>query len=76
MRDNQAELCRKKIKNITELLSDLSTPEKIDNVVTAAIKEPFENSCGELHYKVLTIFNKYKIFNKKYTTFLNNTLRD
>ncbi len=74
-RDDPALLCKKKTEDMMALLADLSTPGKIDNVVTAAVNEPFENQCAEVHFKVIIFFEKYKIYNKRYTSFLNNTLR-
>ncbi|MBX2897464.1 MAG: hypothetical protein KF763_18625 [Cyclobacteriaceae bacterium] len=70
----QAEICKEKADAFRPHLNDLSTPEKISAVVAEAIKTPFENACGKLHYDVMYAFTRFKLDPEPYKNFLLGTL--
>ncbi|EMY78528.1 curli production assembly/transport component CsgG domain protein [Leptospira weilii serovar Ranarum str. ICFT] len=61
--------------NIEELLKDLSSESKIQELVERARKIPFEDECGKIHSLVLSNFIRYKIDSKNYKTFLTDSLK-
>lgn len=69
-----AEICKEKVDAFRPHLNDLSTPEKISNVVNDAIKTPFDNVCGKLHYDVMYAFTRFKLDPEAYKNFLLSTL--
>jgi TolB-like protein len=71
---SKAEACRKKAEEFSSRLHDLSSNEKIEAVVAEAIKTPFDNECGQLHYHVMSSFARYKINHAGYKSFLLQTL--
>jgi TolB-like protein len=70
----QAEICKEKAEAFRAHLNDLSTLEKISAVVNDAIKTPFDNVCGKLHYDVMYAFTRFKLDPEPYKNFLVNTL--
>lgn len=70
----QAEICKEKVEAFRPHLNDLSTPEKITAVVNDAVKTPFDNVCGKLHYEVMYAFTRFKLDPESYKNFLLNTL--
>jgi TolB-like protein len=70
----QAEICKEKAEAFRPHLNDLSTPEKISAVVNDAIKTPFDNVCGKLHYDVMYAFTRFKLDPEPYKNFLVSTL--
>lgn len=70
----QAEICKEKAEAFRPHLNDLSTPEKISAVVNDAIKTPFDNVCGKLHYDVMYAFTRFKLDPEPYKNFLLATL--
>lgn len=70
----QAEICKEKTDAFRPHLNDLSTPEKISAVVAEAIKTPFDNVCGKLHYDVMYAFTRFKLDPEPYKNFLLATL--
>jgi len=71
---SKEELCKERIAEFRPKLNDLSSPEKIDAVVNDALKTPFDNLCGKLHYDVMYYFTRFKIDPKDYKNFLLHTL--
>lgn len=71
---SEEEACRIKVSEFKLLLTDFSTPEKIDVIATEGMKTPFDNLCGKLHYDLLYAFTRYKVQHEGYHTFLLNTL--
>lgn len=71
---SEEEICQLRIKEIKLLLDDLSSAEKIDQIATEAMKTPFDNLCGKLHYEVMYAFTRYKIDHLGYREFLLKTL--
>lgn len=69
-----AEICKEKVEAFRPHLNDLSTPEKISAVVNDAIKTPFDNVCGKLHYEVMYAFTRFKLDPEPYKNFLLSTL--
>jgi TolB-like protein len=67
-------ICKQKTDKFTEKLQDLSTPEKVNALVAEAMKTPFENRCGKLHYYLIDALARYKIVNENYKRFLIATL--
>lgn len=70
----QAEICKEKVEAFRPHLNDLSSPEKISTVVNDAIKTPFDNMCGKLHYEVMYAFTRFKLDPEPYKNFLVSTL--
>jgi TolB-like protein len=68
------ELCKERVAEFRPRLNDLSSQEKINAVVTAAIATPFDNQCGKLHYDVMYSFTRFKLDPAEYKTFLLRTL--
>jgi TolB-like protein len=71
---SKAEICKQKAEELANRLHDLTSPEKIDAVVSEATKTPFDATCGQLHYNVMYSFTRYKIDHSGYKTFLLKTL--
>lgn len=71
---SKEEICKERVAEFRPRLNDLSTPEKITAVVNDAIKTPFDNQCGKLHYDVMYSFTRFKIDAPSYKSFLLHTL--
>lgn len=71
---SKADLCKEKVAEFQPRLHDLSTPEKIEAVTAEAMKTPFDNQCGQLHYSVMSYFERFKIEQAVYKKFLLQTL--
>ncbi len=71
---SKEEICKEHIAEFRPRLNDLTTPEKINSVVNEALKTPFDNLCGKLHYDVMYYFTRFKIDSREYKTFLLHTL--
>ena len=71
---SREEICKEQSQEFRARLSDLSTPDKIEAIVRDAIKVPFDNLCGAIHYDVMSNFGKYKIENNTYHDFVRQTL--
>lgn len=74
VKKSREEICNEKVKAFQTHLEDLSTQEKIDATVNEAIKTPFDNLCGKLHYDVMYVFQRYKLDPIAYKNFLEKTL--
>ncbi|MFH1540974.1 MAG: FlgO family outer membrane protein [Elusimicrobiota bacterium] len=59
-----------KQERINLLLSDLSTPDKIQALVKEAINIPFDTKCGKVHFTIMSHFEKYQIESLEYKAFL------
>ncbi|MEQ1586635.1 MAG: FlgO family outer membrane protein [Cyclobacteriaceae bacterium] len=68
------EICKERVAEFRPRLNDLSSQEKINAVVTAAVATPFDNQCGKLHYDVMYSFTRFKLDPAEYKTFLLHTL--
>ena len=68
--------CKALDKTMETRTEDLTTEEKIKNLVTDAIKIPFDNECGKFHYKMMGRFMRYKIHDGTYYNFLVKTLQE
>lgn len=71
---SKADICKEKVNEFKPRLNDLSGADKIDAVVQEAMKTPFDNLCGQLHYYVMNAFTRYGIDHKGYKPFLLATL--
>lgn len=71
---SKEEICKERVAEFRPRLNDLSAPEKISAVVAEAIKIPFDNQCGKLHYDVMYSFTRFKIDAPAYKNFLLRTL--
>lgn len=69
-----AEICKEKVAEFQTKLNDLSTQEKIQAVINEAMKTPFDNLCGRLHYDLMYSFTRFKIDDPGYKQFLLATL--
>ncbi len=68
------EICREKVEAFRPKLEDLSTDEKIKTAVQEAMKTPFDNQCGQLHYYVISALSRYHLYPIEYKRFLASTL--
>jgi TolB-like protein len=71
---SREEICKQLVKDFKIKLNDLSTKERVDAVVSEAMKTPFDNQCGKLHYELIYSLNRFKIKNETYPSFLLATL--
>ena len=67
--------CKKKQQEVKTLLNDLTTEEKINSVVGRATLIPFDMECGRVHFRVMAVFRRYKIYPAAYTKFLISALK-
>jgi TolB-like protein len=68
------EICKDRVAEFRPRLNDLSSQEKIGAVIAEAIKTPFDNQCGKLHYDVMYSFTRFKLDPMEYKNFLLTTL--
>ncbi|MCU0420531.1 MAG: FlgO family outer membrane protein [Cyclobacteriaceae bacterium] len=68
------EQCKRQVAEFRKKLDDLSAAEKIEAVVREAVRTPFDNYCGVLHYDVMSTFSRFKINHPAYHAFLVQTL--
>lgn len=68
------EICKERVAEFRPRLNDLSTQEKITAVINEAVKTPFDNQCGKLHYDVMYSFTRFKLDPMEYKNFLLATL--
>src|SRR5690606_12240426 len=68
------EMCRASVEKFRTKLQDLSTPDKIDAVTAEAMRTPFDNRCGQLHYHLINALTRYSITPDRYKAFLLATL--
>jgi TolB-like protein len=66
--------CKEKTDVFAAKLHDLSTDEKVNSVVTEAMRTPFENTCGKLHYHLINALGRYNLRPPVYKKFLLATL--
>ncbi len=66
--------CKAQTTAFQEKLRDLSTPDKVDALVKEAMKTPFENTCGALHYHFINALSRYNLYPADYRRFLLSTL--
>ncbi len=71
---SKEEICNERVTEFRPRLNDLSSPEKITAVVSEAVKTPFDNLCGRLHYEVMYQFTRFKLDPPEYKHFLLKTL--
>ncbi len=71
---SKEEICKERVAEFRPRLNDLSSSEKISTVVNEAIKTPFDNQCGRLHYDVMYSFTRFKLDPPEYKSFLLKTL--
>jgi len=67
--------CLKKQAAVRKSLEDLTTSDAVSNAVNCASAVPFEGDCGRIHYEVMGIFVRYKIYPEKYSSFLAAVLK-
>ena len=68
------EICKERVAEFRPRLNDLSRQEKITAVINEAVKTPFDNQCGKLHYDVMYSFTRFKLDPMEYKNFLLATL--
>jgi TolB-like protein len=71
---SKADICKERVAEFQTRLNDLSTQEKIRAVAIEAMKTPFDNLCGRLHYDLMYSFTRFKIDDPAYKQFLLATL--
>ncbi|HEY5823810.1 MAG TPA: FlgO family outer membrane protein, partial [Cyclobacteriaceae bacterium] len=70
----KAEICNELLSSFKPKLNDLSTKERVDAVVKEAMRTPFDNECGKLHYELIYSIRRFKINSPEYESFLISTL--
>ncbi len=68
------EVCNELLRDFKPKLNDLSTKEKTDAVVKDAMRTPFDNTCGKLHYELIYTLRRFKIRSSEYESFLIATM--
>jgi hypothetical protein len=71
---SKEEVCKELLKDFRPKLNDLSTKDKIDAVIRDALRTPFDNECGKLHYELIYSLIRFKITSPEYESFLLATL--
>jgi len=71
----EEDLCQQRQIHFQSMLKDLSSEEKIDQLVKQAVIYPYTNACADFHKKIMYTFVRYKIDNDLYNTFLYDILR-
>jgi TolB-like protein len=71
---SKEEICKERASDFRKRLDDLSAPEKINALLHEAMKVPFDNLCGVIHYDMMYAFSRYKIVRPDYDQFLLHTL--
>ena len=71
---SREEQCQQYVKDFKLKLNDLSTKERVESMLKEAMKTPFDNQCGKLHYNVIYSLWRYTISNEDYESFLLATL--
>jgi hypothetical protein len=66
--------CAETQKKIDALLGDLSSPDKVKELVKTASAVPFDLPCGKFHFDVIATLKRYKIWNDDYRRFLLSQL--
>ncbi len=66
--------CKNKTDQFAAKLHDLSTEAKVDVLVQEAMRTPFENVCGNLHYHFISALSRYSLKPELYKKFLLSTL--
>ncbi len=66
--------CEKAQETVKKRLEDLRTETSIKGAVESAVKIPFSGECGNIHYRVISVFQRYKINPAEYENFLISTL--
>jgi len=67
--------CDSSWNRVRALKEDIRTPEKLDQLVEAAMAIPFEGACGEIHDEVIQHLVRYKQYSERYGAFLVKTLQ-
>jgi hypothetical protein len=68
--------CGEGPERIQQQLKDLSRPEKLEALVSAAIRIPFDGQrCGQIHHRVLGVLQQQKLYPPAYQRFLADTLK-
>ncbi|HAZ13031.1 MAG TPA: hypothetical protein DCY86_09615 [Bdellovibrionales bacterium] len=62
--------CMSDLKPLSSAMLDISSRDKLENMVTEAVKIPFDELCAGIHYKIMYIFTRNGIKNATYTNFL------
>ncbi len=66
--------CIRDGETIQAMLNNLSTPERVAAIARDAIQIPFDETCGDVHYRVIGAFKRYGKNHPAYQNFLLNTL--
>jgi len=67
--------CEPQWAPIKQLMEDIGTPAKQEKLIDAAMSIPFAPPCGDIHYKIIALFQRYKQFPSRYDAFLTRTLK-
>ncbi len=74
VKKSKVDICKEKVEAFRPRLEDLSTDDKIKSAVQEAMKTPFDNLCGQLHYYVISALTRYHLYPNDYKRFLASTL--
>jgi hypothetical protein len=62
--------CAETESRIDALLGDLSSPQKVKELIKTATAVPFDLACGKIHFDVMPTLKRYKIYDDDYRRFL------
>lgn len=66
--------CEERTAPVIALMEDLTTPDKIDGLVGAAVVQPFDTLCGFIHSRILHLFERHQLNPPVYRAFLIKSL--
>lgn len=72
--DVTARKCDSVHRPVRERFENLNGQQNLDAAVAAAVRVPFNEECGRIHYDIMRTFQRYKIFPERYTEFLISTV--
>jgi len=70
----EAKKCQADMAPLSKALLDISSSDKLNLMISEAIKIPFEGLCSSVHYRIMNILERNGIKNQKYFNFLIDTL--
>jgi hypothetical protein len=68
--------CSYDLAPLAKAMLDISTQDKLEQMVSLALKVPTDLLCFSAHLKIMSIFERYGIQNQSYVNFLQNVLND
>ncbi|MBI2519720.1 MAG: hypothetical protein HYV97_04865 [Bdellovibrio sp.] len=67
--------CMSDLKPLSSAMLDISSQDKLENMVNEAVKIPYDGLCAGIHYKIMYIFARNGVKHSTYINFLMNSMR-